>query len=604
MKKKLVTALIVIVLVLVLLIGAALGFLWYKNNHVFVEGTAYPLASEELDLREEEISFGHFESLRKQLPDCRILWNVPFQGGKFSSDSQSLTVSSLTAQDVALILEYFPELKTLDASACSDYAVLEQLKAQKPECEVQYTVSLGGKSFAPDTTELVLENGDYEFVTMMTNLIHLPKVETVQLKVPELTLDQVAELRAAYETVAFSCTVEILGVEYDNRVTELDLRDLAPEQVAEVVEKLPMLPDVTFVELTREDGTCLLSKEDVLTLKAALPEASFHYVFDFYGTTISTTDKNVHIKLKRIGDSGIDDVRAALSLMEDCDRFLLEYCYISYDLLAQVREEFRDKVKLVWRVEFGGGSCLTDVEVIRCTYDLQDDNCYNLIYCEDVRFMDIGHNEWLDAVPFVAGMPKLEGIIVSGAPIKDLTPFQNCKNLQFLEIAFCEYVTDLTPLANCQNLLMLNMSNTHATDLSPLDTLPLTHFVAKLNPSGRSRVSAEEQARFIEQHPDCWTGFSGAQPYGVGWRYDEDEVTPLPYYAMLREVFRYDAGTIPNNVGWYLPEDFVSVVSMPNPVTETVQEEAPATEEWHDLPDRPVGEIFLDKGQGSMVEYI
>lgn len=575
MKKKLVTVLIVMILVLVLLIGGALGFLWYRNNHVFVEGTAYPMAAESLDLREEEISFGHYESLRSQLPECEILWNVPFQGGKFSSDSEKLTVSTLTEQEVGLLLEYFPNLQTLDASACGDYAVLELLKAQKPECQVLYQVSLGGKSFAPDTTELVLENGEYDFVTMMTNLIYLPEVQTVQLKVPELTNDQVGELRAAYEDIQFACTVEILGREYDNRVTDLDLRDLTSEQVAEVAEKLAMLPEVTYVELCQEDDTSQLSKEDVLTLKAALPGAAFHYVFDFYGETISTTAEKVHIKLKRIGDEGIDEVRTALTLMENCDRFLLEYCQISYDLLAQVREEFRDKTKLVWRVEFGGGSCYTDVEVIRCTYDLVDDNCQNLIYCEDVRFMDIGHNEWLDAVPFVAGMPKLEGIIASGAPIKDLTPFQNCKNLQFLEIAFCEYITDLTPLAGCENLLMLNISNSHATDLSPLDNLPLTHFVAKLNPSGRSRVPAEEQARFIEQHPGCWTSFSGAQPYGVGWRYEEDEITPLPYYAMLREVFRYDAGTIPNNVGWYLPEEFVSVVDVPKPIAE---EEIPAAE--------------------------
>ena len=580
MKKKLVTALIVVILILVLLIAGALGFLWYRNNHVFVEGTAYSKSAQSLDLREKDISFGHYESLRRQLPECEILWNVPFQGGKFSNDSQILTVSTLTQQDVGLLLEYFPDLKTLDAMNCEDYMVLEMLKAQKPECMVMYDVSLGAKSFAPDTAELVLENGDYDFITMMTNLLYLPKVEAVQLKVPELTMEQVAQLRAAYENIAFSCTVEILGREYDNRVTDLDLRDLESSQVAEVTEKLPMLPNVTSVELCQEDGTSKLTKEDVLALKAALPEASFHYVFDFYGVSISTTDKNVHIKLKNIGDAGIDELRTALSLMEDCDRFLVEYCRISNELLAQVREEFRDNVKLVWRVDFGGGSALTDVEVIRCTYDLGDDNCKNLIYCEDVRFMDIGHNEWLDAVPFVAGMPKLEGIILSGAPVKDLTPFANCKELRFLEIAFCEYIEDLSPLAGCENLRMLNISNSHALDLSPLDNLPLTHFVHKLNPSGKSRVPLDEQERFIQQHPDCWTGFAGSQPYGVGWRYDEDEVTPLPYYAMLREVFRYDAATIPNNVGWYLPEDFVPVeLGTPKTVetVETVEETVPET---------------------------
>lgn len=554
MKKKLIIVLIVILLVLVLLVGGALGFLWYRDNHFFVEGTAYPIHAQSLDLTEEDISFGHYASVRAQLPNCEILWNVPFQGSKYPSDSEALTVSALTEQDVALLLEYFPKLKTLDASACKDYTALELFKAQNPECEVKYEVSLGGKSFTTDTAELVLEVGDYDFVTMMANLIHLPKVESIQLKTPELTTEQIGELRAAYEEIDISCTVEILGQEYDNRVTELDLRDLTSEEVDEVAQKLAMLPGVTYVELTREDGVNILTAEDVKLLSEALPDAVFHYTFDFYGETISTTDEEVHIKGKRIGDEGIEDVRTALSLMENCSRFVLEYCQISYDLLAQVRDEFRDKTKLVWRVEFGGGSCYTDVEVIRSTYDLVDDNCKNLIYCEDVRFMDIGHNEWLDAVPFVAGMPKLEGIIVSGAPIKDLTPFANCKNLKFLEIAFCEYIEDLSPLAQCESLEMLNISNSHALDLSPLDDLPLTHFVAKLNPSGKSRVPQEEQDRFTQQHPDCWTSFSGAQPYGVGWRYDEDEVTPLPYYAMLRRVFRYDASIIPNNVGWYLEE--------------------------------------------------
>ena len=578
MKKKLITVLIVVILVLVLLIGGALGFLWYKNNHIFVEGTAYPLSAQSLDLREEEISFGHFESLRSQLPECQILWNVPFQGGKFSSDSETLTVSTLTEQDVGLLLEYFPNLKTVDAMACREYPVLELLKAMKPDCQVLYEVSLGGKAFAPDTAELVLENGDYDFVTLMTNLLYLPEVETVQLKVPELTLEQVEELRGAYEEVSFSCTVELLGREYDNRVTELDLRDLESSQVAEVAAKLPMLPNVTFVELSREDGTSSLTKEDVLALKEALPEASFHYVFDFYGETISTTDKNVHIKLKNIGDAGIDDLRMALSLMESCDRFLVEYCRISYDLLAQVREEFRDKVKLVWRVEFGGGTCLTDVEVIRCTYDLVDDNCQNLIYCEDVRFMDIGHNEWLDAVPFVAGMPKLEGIIVSGAPIKDLTPFQNCKNLRFLEIAFCHYIEDISPLAACENLQMLNIGFTQTKDLSALDGLKLTNLCID-----GAKVSAEERNRFANLQPGCWLTYGEAQPYNEGWRYEEDKVTPLPYYGMLREIFRYDAGTIPNNVGWYLPEDFVAVeLTLPETAAE---EPAPETTPGETVPE-------------------
>ncbi len=572
MKNKWIIVLVVVLLVLTLLVGGAVAFLWYQNSHVFVEGTAYPVKAQRLDLREEDISFGHYEALCSQLPDCEILWRVPFQGGKYSNDSASLTVTTLTAQDVELLLTYFPKLAVLDASGCRDYTALELLKAQNPQCSVRYQVSLGGKEFDPGATELVLENGDYEFAAMMANLIHLPRVQTIQLKMPELTLEQIGELRMAYEDISIFCTVEILGQEYDNRVTDLDLRDLTSEQVAQIAEKLPMLPNVTKVELTREDGTSDLTMEDVKLLKAAAPQASFHYVFDFYGVKISTTDEEVKIYGKNIGEEGIDNLRSALDLMENCKRFILEYCRIPDELLAQVREEYRDKVKLVWRVQFGGGSTLTDAEIIRCTYDLVDDNCEKLIYCEDARFIDIGHNQFLDGVPFVAGMPNLEVIIVSGAPIKDLTPFANCKKLRVLEIAFCEYLTDVSPLAACESLEMVNIGNTHVTDLSPLDSLNLTHLMARIYPSGKCRVPLEEQERFKAANPETQAFFTGAQPYGDGWRYTEDN-EPLDWYAQIRTLFRYDKDpNIPNNTGWYLPEDFVE---RPKPV---VAEAAPAEE--------------------------
>ena len=69
-------------------------------------------------------------------------------------------------------------------------------------------------------------------------------------------------------------------------------------------------------------------------------------------------------------------------------------------------------------------------------------------------------------------------------------------------------------------------------------------------------MSQEEQDRVTAQHPDCWISFSGAQPYGVGWRYDTDEITPLDHYKVVRVVFRLAQDpNIPNHVGWYLKDE-------------------------------------------------
>ena len=101
---------------------------------------------------------------------------------------------------------------------------------------------------------------------------------------------------------------------------------------------------------------------------------------------------------------------------------------------------------------------------------------------------------------------------------------------------------------------MVNIGYTAVSDLAALDNLPMTHLSAK-RPS--PKISAAERERFDAQHPDCWSEYIGSQPYGTGWRYDKNNKDYLPYYAMLRVIFKYpapDSGIKvgPNKRGWYL----------------------------------------------------
>lgn len=544
--KKLITVLIVLAVLLCMAIAGALGYMWYKDNHIFVDEAVYPIDSVSLDLRGQEISEEHYNSVHSQLPNCEILWDVTFQGTKYSSDITALTVSTLSDEDIQQ-MDYFEGLETVDASACQEYDQIEKLKAHRPECQVIYQISLGVTSYDPETVQLELENGEYEFDVMLENLKYLPNLQSIHLRMPELTQEQIGQLEAAYEGIAITCSVELMGQEYSKDVTELDLSAMTSEDVAAVVEKLPLLPSVTAIELMDASGKSQLTKEDVKTLMEAAPQAVFNYSFEFYGKTLSTSDEEVHIHGKRIGDQGEADIRLALDLLPNCKRFVLEYCSVSNEVLAKIRDDYRDRTKVVWRVFFGKGSTMTDAEIIRCTYDLTDDNCYDLIYCEDVRFVDIGHNEYLDTIPFVAGMTNLEVIIVSGAPIKDLTPFENCKKLKVLELAFCNYVVDISPLAGCESLEMLNIGYTHATDLSALDDLNLTHLCID-----KAKIPTEERERYSQLKPDCWITYNDSQPYNSGWRYTKENKY-LDWYAQIREVFRYDRDpNIPNNTGWYL----------------------------------------------------
>lgn len=536
---------VLIILLVALLITAAGigGYLWYREAHIFVEDAVYAKNTEVLDLRGQDISLEHYNSVHAQLPETEILWDVPFQGEKYPNDSTEMTLTSLAKEDIAL-LEYFPKLTKIDATGCSEYALLEELQALRPECEVVYLVDLGITAVSPAHLSLALSADAFAYDTMMENLKYLPQLTELTLTKTELTLEEIGALAAAYEDIAVTYTVDIGGREVSPDVTELDLSALTAEEAGKAVEKLSLLPGLTTVELMDENGESRLDIADVQALNLAAPGVTFHYTFDFYGYTISTTDAEVHIKNKKIGDEGVEAVRQVLDIMEGCDRFILEYCGISNEVLAQLREDYRDTTKVVWRVVFGKGSCLTDSEVIRTTYNLTGKNCHDLIYCEDARYMDLGHNEDLTSVEFVAGMPNLEFIIVSGAPIRDLTPFENCRKLKILEIAFCHYITDISPLAACESLTMLNIGYTQVKDLSALDDKAM-----ELLCLDGAKVKAEERERFKALQPDCWVTYGDKQPYGAGWRYDRDN-KPLPWYENIIEVFGYPKPY--NNGGWYL----------------------------------------------------
>ena len=528
MAKKILWILLAIVLVMALAAAAGLGFAWYQNNHIFVEDAVYPIDAQELDLRGQDISFAHYDAVHSQLPSCVIYWDVPFQGGKYSNDTQVLSVSDLTEKDIQIIVNYFPRLKTLDASGCGNYAILEEFQRQKPDCEVIYEVTLGGKSFAPDVTELTLENGDYDYDTLLENLPHLPNVQSVHLKMPELTLEQIDALKAAFGNIRFSCTVEIGGVEYETDTTSLDLSGLSSGDVAAVSDKLGMLPQLQSVELMKADGTTNLTKQDVKALKEAAPGASFHYTFDFYGTTVSTTDEEVHIKNKNIGDEGLDDVRLTLDLMENCSRFVLENCRITYSKLAEVRDEYRDKTKVVWRVEYGGGSCLTDSEVIRCTYELTDKNAQNLVYCEDMIVVDVGHKP-IENLDWLYGMPHLQFLILADTRVSDITPIGSLKELIYLELDH-DVVRDYSPLLGCTALQDVNVAYTNG-DAAVFAQMPwLKHLWVNC-----TNITPEARQLLTDTLTDTVIEFDSGWHMGNGWRdldnyYIMRDLLEMPYY--------------------------------------------------------------------------
>lgn len=440
----------------------------------------------------------------------------------------------LTAEEIPT-LEQYNDLERLDLSGSTCYRAIEAYCKAHPEVAVTYTVSIGQLRIDSEETEINIQPGETDFQSLLDNLRYLNRLTKVYLVRTDLTPVEIEALTEEYPDLDIRYTLNILGKEYSDDTEEMDLSSLTSDQVAQVSDALGRLPNLTYVELVNDSGKSNLSKQDVKTLSAAAPNTVFHYRFNLFGKEVSTTDETIEFKNLNLGNDRADEIREALDILTGCKTFILDSCGIDYEVLAQIREEY-DRTDLVWRVNFGKYSTLTNAETIRAVYNVFDETCYNLRYCRDVKYMDIGHNEKLTDLSFVGYMPKLEILIASQTNVTDLSGFENCKNLEFLELVFCTKLSDLTPLSGCANLKNLNICYTHVKSLLPLDGLPLERLICK-----QTWVPANEQKLFKQIHPDCLALFSGKEPYaGAGWRYEDNGVHYTEIYKKVREVFNYD----------------------------------------------------------------
>ena len=454
------------------------------------------------------------------------------ESAKMREKVEELTLT-VTEADFAL-LEECVNLKKLDLSGSTCYdAILSYMEAH-PQVEVIYTVALGDQVYAPTIDRLVLEDGSFDFSGLMTALKYLPEVKSLELPRTSLINEDLNYIRQTYPQVELRYTIELLGEEYDSDITSLDLTAMTDSDLERVISRLTMFPELTEVKLSDEEGNSSLSVAAAGYLMNAQPGLQYQYYLNLFGQIIPHDAQRVEFTKVQIGNEGETQIREALRLLKNCTYFKLEDCGIDNEVLASIRED-NPQTDVVWRIRFGPYSYLTDTEVIRAVYNVEDKHVPLLRYFKDVKYIDMGHNSTLTDLSFVAQMPDLEIMIGSGSAVKNLEGFENCKKLNFLELGYCYALTDVTPLAELSNLEYLNISFTGVKDISCLYDLPLKRFVC-LDPI----PNWESQEAFKAEHPDCWIRFTGENPYSLGWRYDDIGETRSEIYKKVREVFNLD----------------------------------------------------------------
>lgn len=454
-------------------------------------------------------------------------------------DVLEYSLVATSAEELAAV-EVYTNLQTLNLTGSTCYDAIMEYIATHPQVAVTYDVQISGTTYSPDLTSLALEAGSFDYQELLANLKYLPNMAELSLPCTDLTDEQIAELTAAYPNVAVSHTLVLNGQEIDPALDTLDLSAMDAAQIQDAIPTLSRLSNLQSIELMNANGESKLSKTDVKALMDAVPNAAVHYSFDLFGKTVSTTDERIEYVEVEIGNDGIPQIREALDILKACTYFKMDRCEVDNEVMAQLRNDYPN-TKIVWRVFFAYFNCLTDVEMIHATSGLDDVNVEVLKYCNDVLYLDIGHNTDLANLSFVSHMPKLKIAIVVDCATPDVEAFGNCPDLEWLEIVNCHRVKDLSPLANCTKLKGLNISGAFGIkDLTPLlglQNMERLYLGRNTLPDGQYETAKETLS-------NCWvtnthTSASNVSlNYAIGWRLDEDG-SRAEWYKQIREIFRY-----------------------------------------------------------------
>ena len=510
----------VVLALLVVLIVIVAGMKFY----VLVNWHLYPRNVLELDLREETLSEAEYTAIQKALPDCRIIWNVPFQGGTVSSDVTELTVTTLSDED-AEALAYLPELGTLHATSCTDYDTLSAFQESRPDCRVLYRVRIGDRTYDQDTekvtvTTLTAEDGEL--------LAFLPNLKTVDAE-DSTDYAQLAVLQAAHPDWDVRYTVKM-----GDSALSKDTRDAAVTGAdsAELIAGMAGLPKLESLTLTdpKADGATLLA------LRAQYPDVKISWYFDLNGTMVDETAAEVDVSGRDF--ASLEEAENMASCFPNLEKFIMSYCTINgekieNETMAQFREKMRPDYKVVWTVECGTLTVRTDDTTFMPTreheYYFKDSMAENLRYCEDMICVDIGHHPVKD-ISFVRYMPHLKYLILTDTPVQDISPLEDLKELIFLELTF-GIVRDYTPLLGCTALEDLNMDQLwYYADPSPI------YQMTWLKTLFWQKCSGNVVLKLQEALPDTRLDFTGTttNSVGTGWRnlqnyYDMRDILGMPY---------------------------------------------------------------------------
>lgn len=510
----------VLLALLVLLLAGACGL--FFSRYTWAVGALWEKDAVYMDLRGEALSPEEFRELKEALPDCRILWDVPFRDFRVSSNVSSITFSELTGQECQM-LEYLPNLTRLIVLHCQDNEALEAYAARHPGCRVSYPVPAAGEGFPEDAVAFTIADADEVQLEQLLHRIDGLVQVTLTGRMPgEAEMD---ELIASFPEVFFLWRVRIGDTIVSSDISQLDLqgKDLDFQEILKLMKRLPNL---RRVELTG----CPLTDEQVLRLVAAYPDCDFLWEFRIDGKTFRTDAQELDVSGWQMESP--EEIEALLPCFFNLKRVVMCGCGLDDETMDALNRRYED-IRFVWTVRIKDVDIRTDA---RWFYPFKyyrdmvvgEEDLYPLRYCTDMEAIDIGHMTQVRTCDWAAFMPNLEYLILGETSITDLAPLSGLKKLKYLEMFTLE-VTDYSPLLGCTGLEDLNLGLTYGdpdviAQMTWLKNLWWCDANGYASPTRREAVE-----RMCQTLTDTKIAIYIDHPTAGGWR-------QLPNYFAMRDL--------------------------------------------------------------------
>lgn len=487
------------------------GLVWMLATHHVVGWRLYPKDAAALDLREENLSIANYDALRQKMPEIPIRWKVPFQGSDVADDTTELTVTDLTEADLNA-LDHLPQLETVHAEGCTNYAALWALRQRRPEVQVHYSVNVDGQVLPEDTAALTLSGITMEELSL---LCYLPELKSVTVTGGDRT-ENLLPLQDHCREWDIGFFLRLGGEDVPWDAEELEVSGVTEGEL----NLLAFLPNLERVDLEEPKA----SAESILALKERYPKVQTTWAVDFGGVRVASTDDMEEIDLSGAQLESLEQLKAGMTYFPEAEVVFLGDCAFENEDLAQLRNEMRPEYKVVWIVDFNGKlPSRTDIKDFSPgrdgVYRFNNDDAYNLRYCEEIVCMDIGHMTVRD-VDFLAFMPDIEYLILAHTEVQYIDAISNCKKLKFLELDW-SCIRDVSPLVGCTGLEDLNIGKTWV-DATPIFEMT---WLKNLYMIHGNKAQAWQASQAM---PDTRVVASGPVTVGSGWR-------RLPNYYAMRD---------------------------------------------------------------------